>query len=101
MTIERRCAVEPTDIVEVEYECKCGARSTRFLRGKNGTILPTACGNCGGIYFRQGTPEAQDLEAVLRFLAHFNAKDFPFVLRFEIAGLDEREKNPGKAPFSC
>jgi hypothetical protein len=90
MTIEARIAVEPKDIVAVEYECtKCHARSVRRLEPEHGATVPQACGNCSSVYLPGGSRDATSLAACLNFLAHYNSADSPFVLRFEVAGLGD------------
>lgn len=104
MTIEIRGMIEPKDIVAVEYECpSCHARSVRRLEPeRRADVVPTGCGNCSAAYFRGGSREATDqLEAFLSFLIHYKKADFPFALRFEVAGLGDAASEAGRRPPSC
>jgi len=102
MTIETRSAIEPKDIVAVEYECpKCHARSVRHLEPERSAVVPRACGNCPTSYFLEGSREAADLAAFLSFLIHYENGDFPFTLRFEIAGLGDAVSEARRRPPSC
>ena len=102
MTIEARIAVEPKDVVAVEYECrKCHARSVRRLEPEQVAAAPQVCGNCQGLYLVGASREAADLAACLNFLAHYKSEDFPFILRFEVAGLGDGAGEARKRAQSC
>jgi hypothetical protein len=102
MTIEARIAVEPKDIVAVEYECsKCHARSVRRLERERPAAVPQVCGNCQSLYLVGASREAADLTACLNFLAHYKSEDFPFVLRFEVAGLGDAASEARRRAQPC
>lgn len=81
-------AIEPKDIVAVEYEClSCGARSTRKLAAT--AAVPGACGSCNQPYLQNATA----LQAFLTFLANYDARPYPFALRFEVAGMAQKRES--------
>jgi hypothetical protein len=105
MTIETRATIRPDDILAVEYECpKCHAKSVRPITHpiKNdgrSNVIPHQCGNCTAAWIADGSRTAEDLTTLLNLIAIFREGDgsLPFVMRFEISGLDQvalREKQP-------
>jgi hypothetical protein len=102
MSIETRSALEPKDIVAIEYECtKCHARSVRRLEPEHPAAVPRACGNCQGLYLLDASREAAGLAACLNFLAHYKSEDFPFILRFEVAGLGDAAREARRRAQTC
>ena len=92
MTIETRGTIELADVLAVEYECanqSCRARVIRPLERSGGIAVPRACGNCGSSWFTDPSQEAQELKDFLETIARYKGAKLPFVLRFEVSGLDQ------------
>jgi len=90
VTRETRSTIEPKDITAIEFECKeCGTKTLRKLDKK--LQIPSACGNCSASWFIDGRPEHNELAVFCAKLEHYGKSGFPYVLRFQVPGSEEKQ----------
>ena len=89
MTVETKVTMEFGDIVAVEFECpECHTRVLRELTQDNHVPEKCRSGLCTHVFFGQNSLEYGELLHALNLIGRYaRAKDMPFKLRFELAGL--------------
>ncbi len=91
MTIETRGTIELKDIAAVEYECsKCHAKTIRPLKQETSNV-PGICANCQQIWFTDGRQETAEFRQFLWLLERYKSSPLPFILKFEVSGLGDRQ----------
>lgn len=88
MTRETRTTIEPSDITSVELECRdCGARVVLKLESLD--KVPVFCGRCEKQFVIHGSEAHSRLHNFLQRMKEYGqAKNEPYILRFEIKGDD-------------
>jgi hypothetical protein len=90
MTIETRGTIEPKDVRSFEIECpKCHSKTVHPLQLE--IEFPIVCIHCRDQWIIPGSQEHTDMMRFLNLLRRYSTAKQAFILRFEVAGLGDRQ----------